>query len=354
LGSPKTVAVIAAAALAGGGAGAGAYALFNSGGDTTVVREVHVTQSLQAAAKSGSTLSVGSIYKLAYRGVVKISVTSSGSSPFEQAQRSQGSGFVFDEAGHIITNQHVVDGAQSITVTFWNGTTRSATLVGSDASTDTAVIKVDAPASLLYPLTMGNSGAVEVGDGVVAIGSPFGLDETVTTGIVSALHRQMTAPNNFTIDDSIQTDAAINHGNSGGPLLNMQGQVIGINAQIESDSGGNDGVGFAVPANTARTIANKLIVTGKVEHAYLGVSLGTATNGVRLRNICPSAPAAKAGLQVDDVITSFAGKKATSVDALRFAVDAKHPGDVVTVTFLRDGQTKTAKVTLGTRPATTC
>ena len=354
LGSPKILAVIVAAALAGGGAGAGAYALFSSGDDTTVVREVQVTQSLQAAAKSGSTLTIGSIYKLTYKGVVKIAVTSGDSSPFEQAQRSQGSGFVSDDGGFIITNQHVVDGADSITVTFWNGTTKSATLVGSDASTDTAVIKVNAPASLLHPLTWGNSAAVEVGDGVVAIGSPFGLEETVTTGIVSALHRQMTAPNNFTIDDSIQTDAAINHGNSGGPLLNMQGRVIGINAQIESDSGGNDGVGFAVPANTARTIANKLIATGKVEHAYLGVSLGSDPNGVRLRNICPDAPAANAGLQIDDVITSFAGRKATSVDALRFAVDAKHPGDVVTVTFKRDGQTKSAKVTLGVRPATTC
>jgi putative serine protease PepD len=354
LGSPKILAVIVAAALAGGGAGAGAYALFSSGGDTTIVRKVQVTQSLQAAAKSGTTLSVGSIYKLANRGVVKIAVTVGGSSPFEQGQRSQGSGFVADKDGNVITNQHVVDGADSITITFWNGTTRSATLVGSDPSTDTAVVKVDAPASLLHPLTWGNSAAVEVGDGVVAIGSPFGLEETVTTGIVSALQRQMTAPNNFTIDDSIQTDAAINHGNSGGPLLNVQGQVIGINAQIESDSGGNDGVGFAVPANTARTIANKLIATGKVEHAYLGVSLGDADNGVLLRTICPGAPAAKAGLQVDDVITFFARKKATSVDALRFAVDAKHPGDVVTVTFQRDGKTKTAKVTLGARPATSC
>jgi putative serine protease PepD len=355
LGSPRIVAVIAAAALAGGGAGAGAYALFNSSGDTTVVRQVHVTQSLQAAAKSGSTLSVGSIYKLAYRGVVKISVTSGGSSPFDQqSQRSQGSGFVYDTKGHIITNQHVVDGADSITVTFWNGKTHSATLVGSDASTDTAVIKVHAPASLLHPLVLADSTAVDVGDGVVAIGSPFGLEETVTTGIVSALHRQMTAPNNFTIDDSIQTDAAINHGNSGGPLLNMQGQVIGITAQIESDSGGNDGVGFAVPSNTARTIANKLIATGTVEHAYLGVSLTSTTAGARLGNICTGTPAAKAGLKVGDVITSFAGKKVTSVDALRFAVDAKHPGDKVTVIFLRTGTSRTARVTLGTRPATTC
>ncbi len=356
-GSPRIVALVAAAALAGGGAGAGAYALFKSDGGTTVVRRVQVTQSLQAAATSGSTLSVGSIYKLAYRGVVKISVTSSGSgAPFQQQekQRSQGSGFVYDTRGNIITNQHVVEGAESITVTFWNGKTASATLVGSDPSTDTAVIKVDAAASALHPLSLADSTAVEVGDGVVAIGSPFGLEETVTTGIVSALHRQMTAPNNFTIDDSIQTDAAINHGNSGGPLLNMQGKVIGITAQIESDSGGNDGVGFAVPSNTARTIANKLIATGKVEHAYLGVSLKPASEGVRLDSICTGTPAAKAGLQVGDAITSFAGKKVTSVDALRFAVDAKHPGDRVTVTFLRGGKSRTATVTLGTRPATTC
>jgi putative serine protease PepD len=352
--SPRIAAVIAAAALAGGGVGAGAYAFFHSSGGTTVVRQVKVTQSLQAADKSGSALTVGSIYKLAYKAVVKISVTSNGSSssPFNQeTQRSQGSGFVRNTNGDIITNQHVVDGAQSITVTFWNGKTDSAHVVGSDPSTDTAVIKVDAPASMLQPLKLADSSAVQVGDGVVAIGSPFGLEETVTTGIVSALHRQMTSPNKFTIDDSIQTDAAINHGNSGGPLLNMQGQVIGITSQIESDSGGNDGVGFAVPSNTVRTIADKLIATGKVEHAYLGVSLKPASSPPGLESVRSGWPAAKAGLQSGDVITVFGGKKITSVDALRFAVDAKKPGDTVTVTFLRNGKSRTASVTLATRPA---
>jgi putative serine protease PepD len=236
-------------------------------------------------------------------------------------------------------------------VTFWNGKTYSAHLVGSDPSTDTAVIKVDAPASVLHPIVLADSSAVQVGDGVVAIGSPFGLEETVTTGIVSALHRQMTSPNQFTIDDSIQTDAAINHGNSGGPLLNMLGQVIGITSQIESDSGGNDGVGFAVPSNTVRTIADKLIATGKVEHAYLGVSLNPASGGVKLATVRSGAPAAKAGLQPGDLITAFGGKKLTSVDALRFAVDAKKPGDTVTVTFLRNGKSRTVSVTLVTRPA---
>src|SRR5262249_27829197 len=207
-------------------------------------------------------------------------------------------------------------------------------------------------ASTLFPLQLGDSSAVQVGDNVVAIGSPFGLSETVTAGIVSALHREMTSPNNFTIDDSIQTDAAINHGNSGGPLLNQQGKVIGMNSQIESDSGGNDGVGFAVPSNTVRSIADKLISTGKVEHAYLGVSLQSASNGVSLESVCSGTPAADAGLQQGDVVTIFAGKKVTTIDELRNAVDAKHPGASVSVSYTRSGKTHTTSVTLGTRPTT--
>jgi putative serine protease PepD len=340
------------AALVGAGAGAGAYAFFNSDSGTTVVRQVQVTQSVQASdIKPGTVLSIGSIYKLANRGVVKIAVTSGGANPFEQGtQQAQGSGFVSDSVGHVITNQHVIDGAQSIKVIFWNGKTYPAKLIGSDASTDTAVIKVDAPPSVFHPLALANSSTVRVGDGVVAIGSPFGLEETVTSGIVSALHRQMTSPNNFTIDDSIQTDAAINHGNSGGPLLNMQGKVIGVNAQIESDSGGNDGVGFAVPSNTVRQIANRLISTGKAEHAYLGVELAATSSGARVTDVKVGKAAANGGIKVNDVITSFARKRITSVDALRFAVDAKHPGDVVRVTVLRDGGSRTLTVTLSTRP----
>jgi putative serine protease PepD len=344
--------VTALAALVGAGAGAGAYAYFNSDSGTTVVRQVHVTQSVQASnTNPGAALSIGSIYKLANRGVVKISVTSSGANPFEQgSQQSQGSGFVYDMAGRVITNQHVIDGAESMKVTFWNGKRYSAKLVGSDASTDTAVIRVDAPASMFHPLAVADSGSVQVGDGVVAIGSPFGLEETVTSGIVSALHRQMTSPNNFTIDDSIQTDAAINHGNSGGPLLDMQGKVIGVTAQIESDSGGNDGVGFAVPSNTVRQIANRLVSTGKADHAYLGVQLAAASNGAKVTDVIAGKAAAKAGIHVDDVITNLGGKTISSVDSLRFAVDAKHPGDVVRVTLMRNGQSKTVTVTLSTRP----
>jgi putative serine protease PepD len=350
----KASAVVAAALLAGAAVGAGAYAVLDRNNTVTTaeVRPVTITQAVQAAVSPGKALTVGSIYKLAYRGVVKITVTSTSSSGFPsgQTEKAQGSGFVYDDAGHIVTNQHVVDGAQSISVQFWNGHSYPATLVGADPSTDTAVIKVAAPASMLYPLQLGDSSAVQVGDNVVAIGSPFGLSETVTSGIVSALHREMTSPNNFTIDDSIQTDAAINHGNSGGPLLNQEGKVIGMNSQIESDSGGNDGVGFAVPSNTMHTIADKLISSGKVEHAYLGVQLSSAASGVRLDCVSSGTAAAKAGLKQGDVVTVFAGKGVKSIDDLRNAVDAKQPGAVVSVTYTRSGTSHTAHVTLGARP----
>jgi putative serine protease PepD len=212
------------------------------------------------------------------------------------------------------------------------------------------VIKVDAPASVLMPLTLADSNAVEVGDNVVAIGSPFGLENTVTSGIVSALHRQMTAPNNFSIADAIQTDAAINHGNSGGPLLNGEGQVIGVNAQIESDSGGNDGVGFAIPSNTVKSIVSELISTGKAEHAYLGVSVETVNASVRITEVRAGTPAADAGLQSGDRIVSVDGKSISSADGLTSAIAAKKPGDTVSVTYSRGGQSHTVKIELASRP----
>jgi putative serine protease PepD len=190
-----------------------------------------------------------------------------------------------------------------------------------------------------------------VGQGVVAIGSPFGLEETVTAGIVSALHREMTAPNNFTIADSIQTDAAINHGNSGGPLLTLDGKVIGVNAQIESDSGGSDGVGFAIPANTVRSIASQLIGTGSVKHAYLGVGIASASNGVKLTEVRTGTPAAQAGLQTGDVVTAVGGKQVRAADELGTAIDAKKPGDRVSITYTRNGASHTVTVTLAERPA---
>jgi S1-C subfamily serine protease len=371
-----TAGAAAAAALLGGLAGAVAVVALDEQG-TTTVREVTVTT--QAAADTSA--SVSSIYRKAHRGVVEITVTSASpsESPFappgsEQAQ-AQGSGFVYDDAGHVVTNQHVVSGADEITVRFWDGSTYSAELVGTDASTDLAVIAVDAPASKLYPLTLGSSSSLAVGDGVIAIGSPFGLQGTVTSGIVSALHRQITAPNRFTIDDAIQTDAAINHGNSGGPLLDTSGQVVGVTAQIESEGGGSDGVGFAVPSDTIEPIVAELISEGSVPHAYLGVGVTTITAaaareldltaGVAVTSVAEGTPAADAGLQAatdatifegdevptgGDVITALDGETVTTADDLRTVIEAKQPGDELEITYVRDGTSHTVTVTLADRP----
>jgi putative serine protease PepD len=344
-------AAVVAGALIGAGGGAGTYAALSSGNTKTVVRQVTVGDSQPAS--STSALSVNSIYKLANRGVVEVKVNSQSTGAFggSQSQSAEGSGFVYDTSGHVITNQHVVAGATSVHVTLWNGKTYTATVVGTDPSTDLAVIDVNAPSSTLYPLALGNSSKVQVGDNVVAIGAPFGLAETVTAGIVSALHRQITSPNNFSIDDSIQTDAAINHGNSGGPLLDGQGHVIGVNAQIESDSGGSDGVGFAIPSDTIKSVASQLISTGKAQHAYLGVELGNTGSGASVASVRANTPAAKAGLHAGDVITAIGGTHVSSSDELRAAINARKPGDRVSLSFTRNGTKHSVSLTLASRPS---
>ena len=268
--------------------------------------------------------------------------------------QAQGSGFVYDTSGHVITNAHVVDGAESAKVRFADGKSYDATVVGVDASTDLAVLKVDAPASALHPIGLADSSQVAVGDVVVAIGSPFGLENSVTAGIVSALGRSMQAPNGYTITGAIQTDAAINHGNSGGPLLDLDGKVVGVNAQIESESGGNDGVGFAIPSSTVASIVGQIVDGGAVEHAYLGVSVTEATGGTagaQLAQVRSGTPAAKAGLQAGDVVTAVDGDTVASAAALQSAIDAKKPGDRVIVDYLRNGERRTVTVTLATRPS---
>ncbi len=345
--------LIAALAL-GLGLGAAAFSVLDDG-STTVVRQVTVDGSDPVAVGG---LSAAEIYERASKAVVEISAGSS-------AQRAQGSGFVYDRDGHIVTNQHVVAGATSVSVSFWNGVERDAEVVGTDPSTDLAVLRVDAPAGLLSPLTLADSSAVDVGDPVLALGSPFGLEGTITSGIVSALHREMTAPNNFVIIDTIQTDAAINHGNSGGPLIDGLGRVIGVNAQIESESGGSDGVGFAIPSNTVRSIARQLISTGEVQHAYLGVRMEPVEDGVAITEVVPDTPADDAGLRaatgtevVDgqetptggDVIVEFDGQAVTSPTALQSAVDARRPGETVPIVVLRGGDRQTIEVTLDVRP----
>ncbi len=214
---------------------------------------------------------------------------------------------MIDTKGDIITNDHVVDGATSITVKFKNGTTTKATLVGKDAGTDLAVIKVDPSATTLTPLTLGDSAAVQTGQGVFAIGSPFGLADSLTAGIVSATGRTIQSPDNHPITNAIQTDAAINHGNSGGPLLDTSGKVIGVNSQIDSDSGGNDGVGFAIPSNTVKSITSQLIAGQKVAHPLLGVYIGDAPNngGAQVSKVTPQGPAATAGVKAGDTITAI-------------------------------------------------
>ena len=353
--NPRVAVATAATCAALVGAGAVAAVSVALDDDTVAVAQVAATNATPAANSGSAT--VGEIYKRTSASVVEITVGSTAeASPFGGGggtQQAQGSGFVYDTEGHVITNQHVVDGAETVSVMFSNGKSYSARVVGGDPSTDIAVIDVDAPASELKPLELSDSSEVEVGDGVVAIGSPYGLEQTVTAGIVSALHREITSPNSFSIDDAIQTDAAINHGNSGGPLLDMSGDVIGVNSQIESESGGNVGIGFAVPSNTVEKIADALISDGSVEHAYLGVAIddSDATEGAALAEVRAGTPAADAGLESGDVVTEFDGESVDSADELRRLVDARTPGDSVDVTVERDGETKTVKVTLGTRPS---
>jgi putative serine protease PepD len=352
----RTIISIAAALALGIGIGAGVYAGVGGGGSSK--SSVTTLIPAQPASKTQTVSSLTQIYDQATPGVVDITVVSpSGGGQFgfggSQQTQAEGTGFVYDTKGDIITNAHVVDGATSIKVQFKDGKTVSAKLVGEDQSTDTAVIKVDLPASELHPLTIGSSASVQPGQEVVAIGSPFGLAETMTAGIVSAVDRTITAPNNFSISGAIQTDAPINHGNSGGPLLSTSGQVIGVNAQIDSDSGGNDGVGFALPIDTVKSVADTLIAGGKVEHAYLGIHVSDVSDngGAKVDSIVSGSPADKAGLQVGDVITSVGGKPVTSSDELTAAVNSYKPGDKATLSLKRNGSSKSVGVTFGTRPS---
>jgi S1-C subfamily serine protease len=372
-----TAALVAAAALGAGGGVAAYSALDSEDGGSAATPQV-IAESPQPAASTSESLSVSEIYEQAQKSVVEITSTSSQGSGLggEQQAQGQGSGFVFDTEGHIVTNDHVVEGAEGVSVRFSDGSTYDGTVVGTDPSTDLAVIKLDAPAELLVPLELGDSTQLSVGEGVVAMGSPFGLEGTVTSGIVSALNRSMTSPNNFTINNSIQTDAAINHGNSGGPLLNGAAEVVGVNTQIKSESGGSDGIGFAIPSSTVATIVPQIISGGSVEHAYLGVGVASLSQsvadelgvqaGAMVTEVREGTPAAEAGLtaatgsaMVDgqsyptggDVITAVDDTTVTNGADLQTAIDAKRPGDTVSITYTRDGTSTTVQVSLGTRPS---
>ena len=357
----RATALTAAGAIsilgAGAGIGAGLYAALAPTTTTTVVQQSAGSQPAPALASSTTGMSVNAVYQRTHEGVVDITVESNtgGSSNFGGSSQTQaeGSGWMLDAKGDIVTNEHVVAGATKITVTLWDGKTYPGHLVGADDSTDLAVVHISAPASQLQPLVVGNSDAVQVGDPVVAIGSPFGLAQTVTSGIVSALHRSIDSPNNFTIGDSIQTDAPINHGNSGGPLLNAAGQVIGVNSQIQSQSGGSDGVGFAIPSNTVQAVAAQIVAGKPIAHAYFGVQVQDSSSpiGADLAAVLPGTPAANAGLKAGDVVTKLDNTTVTSQSDLSALIGTKHPGDSMKVTYIRGGKTATVTVKLTSRPS---
>jgi putative serine protease PepD len=335
----KQVTTIAAALLlaAGVGGAVGAGVALQTDDDSATSTSEAATQPVAQTSSA-----VAAVYQRVKDGVVEV----------ETSAGATGSGFVIDEEGRIVTNQHVVEGAQSAVVRFSDGTEVDADIVGTDPSTDIAVLDVNRPSSQLTPLSFAGEGSLQVGNPVIAIGSPFGLEGTLTTGVISALGRNIQSPNRFTIENAVQTDAALNSGNSGGPLLDSQGRVVGVAAQIRSETGGNVGIGYAIPGDTAQRIARELIEDGSVEHAYLGVSLpddGAAT----FEDVVEDAPADRAGLQAGDEVTEVDGKSITTGDELRDAIDAQKPGDKITLTIERNGDERTVQVTLGQRPDTT-
>jgi len=373
-------------ALVGAGLALGGAALLGKLGDHTTTTVEQVTPSVLPATattqRSTKALTPEAIYRHDGPGVVQItatSITQSAFLPATQTSKSQGSGFVLDRAGHIITNFHVIQGAQKVQVSFSGQDQLPATVVGKDRSTDLAVLKIDAHARALTPLPLGDSDGVRVGDSVYAIGNPFGLTRTLTTGVVSAVQRQIFAPNGVPIDSAIQTDAAINHGNSGGPLIDAAGRVIGVTSQIQTGSDqsqGNVGIGFAIPVNTVRDIAGQIIANGKAQHAFLGVSAAAVTpqlqklfnlptsHGLLVRDVAKGSGAAKAGIKGGttsvvvggesykvggDIITRVDGQPVGTYDQLFSAVQRKHPGDTLKIELYHDNSKRTVTAKLGIR-----
>jgi S1-C subfamily serine protease len=372
-----------------------AVGLLDTGGHNTTTTITAPLSSAPVANTESSDASdtVNQIYRNDGPGVAFIESTEPAEesspplSPFGEGEESRGggiatgSGFLIDNEGHIVTNNHVVEGATKVEVRLGSSDTEhEAEVVGADPATDVALLKIDVPADQQHPLTLGNSARVEVGDPVVAIGNPFGLDRTVTAGIVSALQRQIQAPNGFSISHVIQTDAAINPGNSGGPLIDAEGKVIGINSQIQTGGSGdgNVGIGFAVPINTAREVVEQIEEHGEVEHAYIGISGGSVTpamakalklpveKGVLVNEVVKGSPADKAGIEGGDteatiegvkvnlggdIITEVDGKPISSMEDVINTVNGAQPGDKMELTLLRgDNETKHVTVTLGVRP----
>jgi S1-C subfamily serine protease len=391
-------AALLVAALAGGAVAVAGASLVGLGEGTTTVHELIRESSFprenDVGLKEDAGLTLRDIYKRDAPGVVQVTATTKVQlpqsdffrNPFavpgDEVQQALGSGFVIDKAGYIVTNYHVVGDAQSVQVSFSNNDTMEARIVGKDPYTDLALLKVEASSGALRPLNMGDSDTVQVGDQVAAIGNPFGYDRSITLGIVSALQRSLTAPSGSPIDHVIQTDAALNHGNSGGPLLNTRGEVVGVSSAISTgDTGteGNVGIGFAIPINTVRHVVAELKAHGRVDHPYLGV-VGHPVNanisklfrlaqpvGLLVERVIPGSGAETAGLRGGDtqvviagesyllggdLIVKAAGRDVDSTERLREIVADYKPGDTIQVEYYRGSEHRTADVKLGRQPPT--
>ena len=371
------------AALAGGTVAVIGASLVGTGEHTTTIRElVQAPASVPGNVSQTSEerpLTVRAIYDRDAPGVVQVTTTTKVKlpqtdwfgNPFgppgTEVQRSLGSGFVIDKAGYIVTNYHVVGNAQSVHVSFSNNDSMKAEVIGKDPATDVALLKVKASSRALKPLPLGDSDGIHVGDQVAAIGNPLGLDRSITLGIVSALHRSLTSPEGTPIDRVIQTDAALNHGNSGGPLLNAQGQVVGVSSAISTGgtgAEGNIGIGFAIPINTVRDVVAELKAQGHVDHPYLGVVTRPVSTtmarifnlpvqkGLLVESVAAGSGADRAGLhggtdQVvvegesyqlgGDVITKADGMAVATMERLREIISQHKPGDSLSVVFYRTG-----------------
>ena len=375
------------AALVGGAIVAAAMLIAGIGNTTNRTIVEPASLSAENGASPSGQLTPGEIYKRDAPGVVYITATvvQQTYSPFDLFPSTTrgtdtGSGFVINRDGVILTNAHVISGAVKITVAFADNQTGTAKVIGKDPDDDLALLKVNPDGLSLDPLVLGNSDTVQVGDPTAAIGNPFGLPRSLTTGVVSALQREIQAPNNFEIDNVIQTDAPINPGNSGGPLINAQGQVIGINSQIETGSSGDGsvGIGFAIPINTALAVIPQIEKTGKVVQGFLGLTtitvdpalaslhLGTGY-GALIQTVQSPSPAARAGLRAGsllvtlpdgitqvykggDIIVALDGRSISSASALEDAILADRPGQVVALGIVRGSKRLTVNVKLGKRP----
>ncbi len=358
-----------------------ATGIIDTGDETSepIISQSPIVQPAVDEDGDGST--VNEIYRRAQRGVAFIEARGgTNTSPFGLPDRGggSGSGFVISDEGFVVTNAHLVEGSKAVRVRFGEpGEDESvdARVVGVDPSTDIAVLKVDIDADKLEPLPLGDSSKLKVGDPAIAIGNPFGFDQTVTTGIVSALQRQIPAPNNFSIDDVIQTDASVNPGNSGGPLLDAAGRVIGVNSQIATGgTQGSVGIGFAVPVNTVKEVVPQLEEDGKIERPYIGVTTAPvadlardlnlpADRGALVQDVQPRSPAARAGLRAGrtrteegitlggDLIVRVDGRDVASPEDVAEAIEDNKPGDSIEIEFLRGRERESVDLELAPRPA---